>query len=228
MVQLVKECGMRRGFSEIRICQAALVAAACILPACASESSAIAPNDAGAAGSSGAGGAAGGGGGAAGAAGTASEFAHCGERAPSSACSLEATCEALDCGSPASFLDAEGCFKQECRSDSNCAADERCVPSALYASCTSGVLEWCGPSEGESACGCSMSADCGTKATCVRLSDAPLAEACNLSGLDCPGLAYRADVLASQSSSGIDAELVALLDACAAEVERQQVALGCP
>lgn len=62
-----------------------------------------------------------------------SGFDHCGESAPNSTCTKELTCAQLGCGQLESRLDADGCMRQSCTSDADCAADELCFPApAVY------------------------------------------------------------------------------------------------
>jgi hypothetical protein len=167
-----------------------------------------------------AGGAAGGG-----AAGGASGFAHCAQP-PQSTCTLENTCAALDCGSPTSLLDAEGCLRSGCTSDAGCKADERCVPSSLYTDCVSGPLEWCYPTV-ISPCECSQGAACDAPIACVRSTLAPESADCDLAGLDCAALASRKRLVGDDQSRSLGAEVQVRLDACAARLDERWQVLGC-
>lgn len=101
-------------------------------------------------------------------------------------CSFEATCKALDCGSATSLHEPDGCLRIQCRSSSDCAAGERCLPAPV-----AGEIRDCWPSgcesceESEGACNCSCFDDCSERAVCVSARAFPEEDDCPTAGFTC-------------------------------------------
>lgn len=144
-------------------------------------------------------------------------LAHCPHSGqPTSNCPFEQTCVALRCGQVGSQFDASGCRRQECQSDGDCGADERCMAPPLH-----GVFELCSSSVYESVvnecdtCSVSTSADCGTPAFCESREEYPPADDCPIAGLGCNGLfVAQASVLGYLEQWDEDSELFAALSQC--------------
>lgn len=58
-------------------------------------------------------------------------FDHCGDSAPTSACSVEGTCLEASCGHLFSELDEDGCVRAPCIADSDCDEDSLCFPGPI-------------------------------------------------------------------------------------------------
>lgn len=118
-------------------------------------------------------------------------LSHCeqGPGQPTSECPFAETCRALRCGAPGSQFDASGCRRKECRSDSQCGEDERCVAPPLFGDfdlCRSSVYEVV--TNECDACQVTASADCDTPAFCLPLREYPPADDCDISGMGCSAL----------------------------------------
>ncbi|HEX4340257.1 MAG TPA: hypothetical protein VH062_30320 [Polyangiaceae bacterium] len=117
----------------------------------------------GSGGSTGAGGSTGTGGGAAGKGGSAGDsdagnpFAGC-KTPPDSTCSAEATCNAVHCGPTSLEYDEHACVRTACKSDDECADDERCAVSQCDTSSTCRIID--------GQCACSTFESCGQMPRC--------------------------------------------------------------
>ena len=111
------------------------------------------------------------------------------------ACSFEATCKELGCGTPWSDFDAGGCRRATCTSSTDCGQSERCVPRVLYESvCNPSVYERCSVDSCEH-CACSTSEDCNNAGFCFPAADYPTSGDCNVDTSDCDAVADRLSYL---------------------------------
>jgi hypothetical protein len=115
-------------------------------------------------------------------------FAHCTPQPfPYGACTFEDTCDALGCGEPTSLHREDGCLRKTCRSDMDCADEERCVAAPLagvYVDGFSSVCDGCEYDQGECICTCSL--DLSRRAVCLTMAEIP--PACPVTGLSCAEL----------------------------------------
>ena len=172
--------------------------------------------------------------GAAGSAFVPGDFSFCGDRAPISSCSIEATCQELHCGQVGSLLDARGCLAVDCGQDEDCAPGERCLAAHLQTSACLDTYGSCRADLGlNGECICVLPAACSGRVTCMPESVAPRAADCDLTGLDCAALESRiydleGDVqVADDHGVPLGPAVTAAIQACLDAIAAEQTTLGC-
>ena len=150
-----------------------------------------------------------------------------------STCSFAETCPLVSCGQATSQVDKNGCRRPACLKDTDCASDERCLPSPLAVQgCLPSQIAGCEkypPSFG-SVCQCTTSSDCGGFIRCVPEALAPEANDCTpAANPNCSTLMDHLGAITNQATvSGLAPELVQKLNDCKAKVEAQIAAKNCP
>jgi hypothetical protein len=138
-------------------------------------------------------------------------------------CSLESTCDALECGKPWSLHDEKGCLRKTCSTSGDCAADERCLAAPVVGgegACWSSACESC--EELANGCGCSCFDNCELRMVCVPLSVAPPEDDCPTEGLSCQALRSRYGDLLVYLDDVLEDDIRDSVEACNGELIRAE------
>jgi hypothetical protein len=159
-------------------------------------------------------------------------FAHCEPaRRPSfdtEECVVERFCATMECGTPTSHFDGDGCLRPGCGSDEACGNGSRCLHTALLlreGQCVASTVGSC--YQDDEVCGCMRSADCGFLAHCVPDSLYEELSLCDAASLTCEEIEGLHALVSAVNGSEPPLSFLPVLRACFDAVKDRHAELDC-